>query len=230
MHRLELDCYQDRSRGCLRMSVLQTLERWRTTAFLVGSAMFVASVIASVATMVTGDINYMCHLGEGFIAAGWFAGFLGLFGLYRGLADQSRWLVRAAGLFAGIGSVVFAVLGVVSLVVFVGGGTITDFVPGFVLLPGVVVGSLLAFVSFSVACLRSDTHSRTTGLLLLVPSLIFVTNIFILPLFVGRGTDRPPVVGLVVVSALAVAMGAIGWSLRTSDRRASQTPSADTAA
>lgn len=109
----------------------------------------------------------------------------------------------------------FAVLAVTSLFAFVTGGGPGDLpIPIPFILPGVVIGSLLAFVSFSVVSLRSGTYSRIIGILLLIPSLIFSTNLFILPAILGPG-PTPPEVGVVVVSGLAVAMLALGYVFRT---------------
>jgi hypothetical protein len=156
-------------------------------------------------------------VGEAFIAGGWIAGLLGLLGLYPGLADRSRWLSSAGVVFAVIGVLAFTVLAVVSFYAFVAGYGLGNFpVPVVYFIPGVFVGSLLAFVSFGVARLRSDAHSRTVGALLLVPSAIFLTNLFVLPAIFGSG-PAPPEVGFIVVSGLALTMLAIGYTLRTED-------------
>jgi hypothetical protein len=215
------------------MSLWNSLERRSTTAFLVGAVMFIVSAALSVVAIVTGAERLSLMVGEAFIAAGWIGGLTGLLGLYPVLADRSRWLARAGGVFAVIGVVAFTVLAVVSLVGFFTGGGPGDFpIPLVFIIPGVFIGSFLAFVSFSGASLRSGVHSRTVGVLLLVPTAIFVTNLFILPAIVGSG-PAPPAVGLVVVSALALAMLAIGYTLRTEGIRTDRSevePSPDSAA
>jgi hypothetical protein len=181
--------------------------------------MFVCAAALNVNTMVTGAERLSLMVGEAFIAAGWLGGLLGLLGLYSVLADQSRWSTRAGAVFAVSGAVAFVVLAAGSLVAYFNGGGVGDLpIPFVYLFPGVIAGSLLAFISFSVASLRSDLHSRTFGILLLVPALIFFTNFFILPFVVGDGTGpAPPEVIGTVTGGLALVMLAIGYVLRTED-------------
>jgi low temperature requirement protein LtrA len=77
-------------------------------------------------------------------------------------------------------------------------------------IPGVLVGSVLGFVSFGVASLRTDAYSRTLGVLLLIPAILVVTNVlrFIVGLEVVMIT-----LGIVIGDALA--MLALGYVLRT---------------
>jgi hypothetical protein len=53
----------------------------------------------------------------------------------------------------------------------------------------------LAFAAFGVTTLRRDKHSRTVGMLVLVPALVSVTNSFVLPVIVEgaprRARNRP---------------------------------------
>jgi hypothetical protein len=130
------------------------------------------------------------------------------------LSGRSRWLPRAGAVFALVGVAVFTVLAVESLYGVAAGYRLGSFpIPVVFFILGVFVGSLLAFVSFSGARLRSTAHSRTVGVLLLVPSVIFITNLFILPAIFGPG-PTPAEIGLAVVSGLALAMLAIGYALR----------------
>lgn len=199
----------------VRNGMLESLEQRRPTLFFLGAAMFVVSAALNGIQIVAGTESLNLTVAEAFIAGGWLAGLLGLLGLYPELADRSRWLSRAGAVFAVIGVTAFAVLAVVSLYAFVAGyGLGNSPIPVVYFIPGVFVGSLLAFVSFSGAALRSDDLPQTLGLLLLVPSAIFVTNLFILPAIFGSG-PTPPEVGLVVVAGLALAMFAIGHLLRT---------------
>lgn len=193
------------------------LETWDARAFFGGGVMFVVAAALNVFALVTGAERVSLMVGEAFIAAGWFGGLVGLLGVYPVLADRSRWLTRAGAVFAVIGAVTTVVLAVGSLVAFVQSGGVGDLpVPFVFLFPGLVLGSLLAFVSFGVASLRSDVHSRTVGVLLLVPALVFFTNFFVLPVVGGTG-PAPPETIFGVTSALALAMLAIGYVLRTGD-------------
>lgn len=195
----------------------EPLEQWSASLFLLGGVMFAVAAALTVVAMVTGDVQSNMVLGEAFIAVGWIAPLVGLLGLSPLLADRSPRLVRAGVLFAVIGLVAFGYLTVASLAAFVWGLEITEIpIPIAVFLPGIIAGSLLAFVSFSVACLRSDAQSRAVGALVLVPSGIFVTNFLVLPIVRGPGPN-PPEVGFVITGLLALAMLAIGYVLRTDD-------------
>jgi hypothetical protein len=194
---------------------LESLELWSPTLFFLGAAMFVVAAALTVVQLVAGVDRLRLLVGEAFIAGGWIAGLLGLLGLYHTLAHRSRWLSRAGAVAAAIGVVAFVVLAVASLFGFAAGyqaGTLS--MPVIYVIPGVFVGSLLAFVSFSGAIFRSDDYPRKLGIVLLVPSAIFLTNLFILPAIFGTG-PVPPEVGFVVVSGLALTMLTIGYLLGT---------------
>lgn len=199
----------------VRSGILESLEQRRSTLFFLGAAMFVVAATLNGVQVVAGSERLSLMVGEAFIAGGWIAGLLGLLGLYPGFADGSRWLSRAGVVFAVIGLLAFALLTVASLYAFVAGNEPGNFpIPIVYFIPGVFVGSLLAFVSFSGATFRSDDHPRALSIFLLVPSAIFVTNLFILPAIFGTG-QRPPEVLLVIVAGLALAMFVIGYMLRT---------------
>lgn len=202
---------------------LASLESWSARLFLLGGAMFGISAGLTLVGMLTGAVEAYMILGEAFIAAGWIAPLLGLLGLARALADRSKRLVQAGSVFAVIGLVAFVFLAVASVVAFVQGLAITEIpIPVVVLLPGIIAGSLLAFVSFAVASRRSDVVPRPAGLLMLVPSAIFVTNFLILPAILGAGPN-PPEVGAVITGLLTLAMLSIGYVLQA------MTPPADRA-
>jgi len=215
MHKLFIRkvCPDSMSSGITRR--LESLGKWSAGLFLFGGVMFGISAALSLVAMVTGAVQSNMVLGEAFIAAGWIAPLIGLLGLYHVLADRSRRLVQAGLVFAVIGLVAFVFLAVASVVAFVQGLEITEIpIPIAVLLPGIIAGSLLAFVSFGVAGLRSDVHPRTAGILMLVPPAIFVTNFLVLPAILGPGPN-PPEIGFVITGLLATAMLAIGYVLRT---------------
>jgi hypothetical protein len=209
---------------------LGPLGEWSARLFALGGAMFAVSAALTLVAIVTGDVQSSMVLGEAFIAAGWIAPLLGLVGLYPVVADRTPWLGRAGVGFALVGVVAFIYLTVASLLAFVRGLAITEIpIPLAVLLPGIVAGSLLAFGSFSVASLRSGAHSRPVGILMLVPSAIFVTNFLILPAILGPGPN-PPEVGFVITGLLTLAMLAIGYGLRAEEPPATRTESVSTSA
>lgn len=183
---------------------------WSATAFLAAGTILLLDAAIVAADIVVG-IERADVLELVFVGAGWTAAFIGLFGLYPGLADRNRWLPRAGAVFAAIGAVVFAVVGVVSLIYYAGipDGEITALVPLF--LPGVVIWSILGFVAMAVASLRTDIYSQILGLLLLVPPVIVIMNVLAEILGVDSATTT-----LAVVFGDALAMLAIGYVLRAS--------------
>lgn len=200
--------------------VWEALERWSPTAFVVAGVMFAAAAAVVVVAILAGGWGRLALVAEACMGAGWISGLVGLLGLYPALADRSRWLARASAVFAGIGLVAFAVLVVVSLAAFTAGSRPDTFpVPQAVILPGMLSGTVLAFVSFSIASLRSDVHSRIASILLLVPTALFLTNAFVLPMFVEPTQSglAQPEVALGFASAVALAMLAIGSRLRTEE-------------
>lgn len=190
-------------------SRLEPLERWRSAAFLVGGLLLVVDAVLVAANIATGADRFLI-LGQAVVGAAWTAALIGLLGLYPDLAGETRWLSRAGAVFAAIGAVVFAVMAVTSLVYFAGipAGEYGDI--GQFFIPGVLVGSVLGFVSFSAASLRTGVHSRAVGLLLLLPPILVVTNIL---RFVA-GMESATLT-LAIVVADAVTMLAIGYLLQS---------------
>lgn len=188
--------------------MLESLERWKATAFLVGGLLMVVNAVFVAANVVTGAEHFLL-LGEVFVGTAWIAALGGLLGLYPVLADRSRWLSRAGAVCAGIGVVVFALLAGLSLFYYAAGTTL-EAVDTSIFIPGVLVGSVLGFILFSAASLRTDVHSRSFGLLLLVPAALVVTNI--LRFIAGY---EAATLTLVVVIGDALAMLAIGQMLRS---------------
>jgi hypothetical protein len=193
----------------------ESLERRSATAFTVGAALFAVAAAFAALDVVAGTERLSLLVGEAFIAGGWLVALVGLLGLYPEVDERNHRLALAGAVFAGIGILTFAVLGVASLYGYATGAQPGNFpIPIAFILPGVFVGSLLAFVTFSVAVLRSEDHSRTLGLLMLGPTLIFLMNLLVLPAILGPGPN-PPEVGFVVTGLLALAMLSIGYVLRS---------------
>lgn len=188
----------------------KSLERRSSTAFLVAGVMFVVDA-ALVGAMIAGVADRLLLVGQAFIAAGWTAGFIGLLGSYSELADRSTWLARAGATFVVIGIVVFVVMGIASLAYFadVLSGDLQTLVPIF--LPGVIIGSVLGFLTFGVASLRTEVHSRTVGVLFIVLALFPVVNI----LSGVAGFERTLTFAIVI--GLALVNFAIGYLLRNED-------------
>ena len=187
------------------------LERHRSTAFLVAGLMFVIDAAIVGYTIATPGEELML-LGQAFVAAGWTAGFLGLLGVYPGLADRSRRLARVGLACVGIGIVVFVVMGIASVAYFADlvSGDLGTLVPLF--LPGVIIGSVLGFITFGAATLRTGLLDRSVGALFVVLALFPVINI-------GTGIaglqSMPGT--LAIVAGLAVVNLAVSYLLRAAD-------------
>lgn len=192
-----------------RNGIWNSLEQRSSTAFLVGGLLMAADAFIVAANIVTGTERLLLF-GQVLVGVGWTAALLGLLGLYPQLADRSRWLSRAGVLFAAIGVVVFAVMAVTVLVYLAGipAGEYSDV--GMFFIPGVLIGSVLGFVSFSGASLRTEVHSRAFGILLLVPAILVLTNIL---RFIAGFESTTITLGIVIGDALV--MLAIGQALRT---------------
>lgn len=188
--------------------MLRSLERWSATAFLVGGLLMVVNAAFVAANVVTGADRFLV-VGEVFVGAAWAVALLGLLGLYPGLADRSRWLSRGGAVCAVIGVVVFTILAGLSVYYYTAAVPLED-IDTAVFIPGVIIGSVLGFVLFSAAVLRTDVYPRLVGILLLVPATLVVTNI--LRFIAGY---EAATITLAVVVGDALAMLAIGYLLRT---------------
>jgi len=188
-----------------------TLERHRSTAFLVAGLMFAIDVAIVSAVMTTASEDLML-LGQAFIAAGWTAGFVGLLGVYPGLADRRRRLARVGLGCSLIGIVVFAVMAVASLAYFspLLSGDLSTLVPLF--LPGVIIGSVIGFITVGATTLSTGAHARPVGALFVVLGLFPVVNI-------GSGIAgfQSLTATLAIVTGLTLCNLAVGYLLRTED-------------
>jgi len=208
--------------------VNDSLTRRSTTLFLIDGLLFIIAAAFDVANIAVGIEDLRAGVGQAFIAAGWIAALIGLLGLYPKLADRSRWLAHAGGVFAVIGVVGFVGNGATALVAFVREVPPQEAFPMFVLvgtIVGVLIGAILGFVSFSIASLRSDVYSGTIGILLVVPTLFVITNFIILSAL-GVPNPRPSEVTVFILSGLALTMLAISYLLRTEAAPSERTESA----
>ncbi len=195
----------------------RSLEQWSRTAFVVGGLLMIVDASFVAASIVTATEGFLL-VGQAFVGAAWTVALLGLLGLYPGLADRSRWLARAGAVFAIIGVVIFAVMTVTVLVYYAGIPAGEYDAVSVFFIPGVFIGSVLGFVAFGIASLRTTIHSRTLGVLLLVPPILVVTNIL---RFVAGMEAATITLGIVVGDALA--MLAIGYVLRAESEPADRT-------
>jgi len=185
----------------------KTLERWRTTAFLIAGGIFVAD--AALLAMDIASGTEPGAFGQALVGAGWTAAFVGLLGFRRGLSEGSRRLVRVGTVFAVVGGVTMAAM--TATMLGYAAGAVGGEPSGVVyFLPGVFLGIVLGFGSFGAASLRTDVYSRRVGLLFL---LLPVTFLFNLGTGMAGFNPLPKVLGVVCV--LALAMLSIGYLLRT---------------
>lgn len=183
------------------------LERWSPTLFLVSGGILVVYATFNGLWAFT---NVMPE-GHG-LEIGYVLGFLGLLGLYPSLARRSPWLARLGAFAAGIG--VFASI-YVSMNDYVQvAGLMAGNLPGWPylrLLP--LVGFLVGYLSSGIAALRSDAHSQTVGLLLLIPGIIVI--LMLGSIFTGHPLLSRFQTVFVVSAGEAMAHLAIGATLRT---------------
>lgn len=192
-------------------SVFAPLERLRSTLFLTAGTIllgFAASlfIIGILEAAPQDAFEYRVFSGAGYGLA-----FLGLLGLYPELVKQQPWLSRAAGVFALLGAVMFGL------------SFVTVGLPGVAFLFGVAepfallnfAGLLFGFLLFGLATLRSDTHPRRLGVLLVLPS-VFVAINFIGGIVTGSNWTFPWLV-VALGSGQSLTMLAIGYTLRAED-------------
>lgn len=145
--------------------------------------------------------------------AGYVLGFLGLLGLYPTLSEEQPLLARL-----GVVAAVVGLVGVVLVSLRSFGhlaGVLPEYPAGWsVIIPLVVVGFVVGFLSFGLAALRSDIYPRTVGLAVLAPGVIVVAML----LHMAVGWDRPAS-AFVISSGQAMAHLAIGATLRQQSRQ-----------
>jgi hypothetical protein len=185
-------------------SALDPLERWSPTLFLV-SGVILVGFAASLAAIGLMDMSLPRNV---FAGAGFTLAFLGLLGLYPGLADWSPRLARAGAVFAVLGALGFAVTFVLG-VAEAGGITPPAWVEPIQLLN--IIGLVLGFFVFGVGTLRTDMYTRHLGVLLLVPAVVFAVNLVRVGVL---GAWTPSWAPFLLGSLQALTMLAIGYSLR----------------
>lgn len=203
------------------MTRFRSLERWRSTAFLVAALFLVAFVIR----------NAILAWGSGFsetataalyvatIVPAELAVYVGLLGLYPQLSMHSSRLARGGAILVGIAGL--AILGFAGGVV--SGLATSGTPPAFAQLLYLVtlVTTILALLIFGSISLRSSSPSRNTGLLLLVPPTTYM--VMLVSMFAGF---TPPWSTVLLSAIQAAAHLAIGLSLRGAHETASPAGSA----
>lgn len=183
-----------------------SLERWRGRLFLLGAAILVGAAAIALYDVVQGT-EVRLPLGQVFVGAGWAAVSLGMLGLYPDLRERNRWLGRICAVLVAIGVFGYVVMAVLYAAASLGGlpeSTLEGLAPVF--LPGVLVGTLLAFPAVAVGCLLADIQPRAVGVLLFAPPVVFVANVL-------TGPNPESIFGVLV--ALILVFGTLGYLLRT---------------
>lgn len=190
--------------------LLTPLDGKSPVLFLLAGALLLVFVGVNVVQAFTDPAAYE-NLHATFGPAGLLFGFLGLLGLYPKLSDRTPRLARAGAAFVTIGAVGAAVTSVAYLGAAAGvfSGEPPAALAAFAI--GILIGMIPGYLSFAVACLRTDVHSRTLGLLLLAPAIVFVTML-VSPLI---STAALPIRAVVISSTQAVAHLAIGYVIWT---------------
>lgn len=197
--------------GRIRIEQWEHLERWSPTLFLAaGGILTVYAALNGV-----GAFTDMTLQQNGF-QFGYVLGFLGLLGLYPTLADRSPWLARGGAVAAALGVVAFSVFTLNRLAGLL--GIVSGEPPASSLFAlFAATGFILGFLLLGIASLRTDVHSRTVGLVLLVPAIIIV----LMFAHIILGYDSPETV-FVISGGQAMAHIAIGASLHTKQNSTGQ--------
>lgn len=182
----------------------ESLEQWRSTAFLIAGGLLLVFVVSDGISAFT-SMEPPGWVTIGFVAAGLIAGHIGLLGLYSQLADR---VPRQA--LAGAVVVTLAAIGALGLLVAVLVNTIQPAmglpaVPFYLVM---ILGTILAFLLFSVASLRTRIPSRTVGLVLLGPPTVFI-------LMIATVSNTPDWLTFVIRGLQVGAYAAVGVVLRT---------------
>ena len=191
-----------------------SLERSSATLFLIAGGLLVIHAVTHGLEAFAG-IEYPVHHEFPFGVGGMTLGFIALLGLYPKMADRLPTLARAGAVVAVLGGVGWLVMGVALFAEVLGTEPPASIEAiGLVMVSGVILG----YLAFSVASLRTDIVSQTTGLILLTPVLVMVMNLAVA--ITGNGSLAGQ---FVVATGFAFAHLAIGATLRTEARLTGQT-------
>lgn len=205
-------------------SRFDALGRWRATAFLIAGAFLVAFVVRNVIIAWGGGFSETTEaaLYVATVAPTELAAYAGLLGLYPEMSERTPRAAGAGVIFASIAAIAVVGFGVGSVPPLLASGSPEP--PGIVRLLWIVmlITTILGFLTFGIASLRSRVPSRTVGALLLVPPITYIV------MMAGGILGYTPPWSTVALSAVqAVAHLAIGLTLRSggvSSERTQQAP------
>lgn len=190
-----------------------SLERWRSTAFLVAGSL-VLGFVASNAVEAFTAVQPPTWVNTLFVSPALVVAAVGLLGFYPLLADRVPRLALASTVVVTVAGTAATVLFVVTTANALVAGLQLPFLPVYLL---TLLTTILGFVLVGGASLWTGTPSRRIGLLLLGPPAVNVTMIVTAPM-------NPPRWSTFLISALwAGAILTIGFALRTEDAMAEHT-------
>lgn len=146
----------------------ESLERWSPTLFLVGGGLVVGhaavrGIEAFTATAPPPDV---------FGPPGYLLALLGVLGLYPALVERTPRVARLAAVVALVPLVGWVGLSAVSFAAAAGVSVVQAPEGLGGLFVAHIVGVVLTYVLFGLASLRAGVHSRSIGLLLLMPPVL----------------------------------------------------------
>jgi len=198
----------------------EALEHWSAALFLAAGVLFVGhAIVRAIEAFTT-----MPPPVDVFGPTGYVAAILGLLGLYPSLADRFPRISRVAAISAAVTASAWALIAGWSFGE--AAGILppqTDVLPGIFFVV-VILSTLLLYLLFGVVSLRTNTHTRTLGVLLLAPVFVLVLLMVGAVLLSIASKAGPVIIG----SGLALIHGAIGGTLLTGRRKTGHVdPSAD---
>ena len=158
------------------MSRLEPLERWSATAFLIAGAFFIGFVVRN-GIIAFGDgfsETMTVALYVVFIVPAEVAAYIGLLGLYPRLSDHAARLTGAGAVFITIAGVAIIGFGGGVGSALLAAGAPEPPAIAQLLLPVTLLTTIVGFVLFGVASLRTRIPSRMAGFLLLVPPTTYI--------------------------------------------------------
>ena len=199
----------------------ELLERWSPTLFLVGGSLLVGHT----AMLGVQAFSNLTTPPDVFGPTGHLVALVGLLGLYPTLADRTPTVMRVAGAVAAVALVSWAVMSLTRFLA-VGGivSSVSEALPG--IFPIIVFAStILTYLLFGVATVRTDDSSRTVGLLVLAPGVL------VLVALVSSAVAGVTALGGVLIGGgLALSVLALGYTLRTWRSHDHAVPAADATA
>lgn len=190
------------------------VERWSPALFLFAGVLLVGYAALNGLAAVTETAYTTVEDVVG--PAGFVLGFVGALGLYPALADRSPTVARTGAVCLGLGAAGFSVITMNGITVLAGGQAVASTGAPLLL---VALGMIPGYVAFGVASRRSGQVSRTVGLLLFGPAVIFTVMLFQPPVYGALGLFSEATMAwsnFVISAGQAAAHLVIGYTLRAS--------------